>query len=78
MTYLSDSDLMSPEETLSVYLDTLKTMDSKQMGNYLGLESLLNTSDSAKNSLHQLLSIRLTKLLIIRSPVAIFKVTMLS
>ena len=51
MTYLSDSDLMSPEETLSVYLDTLKTMDSKQMGNYLGLESLLNTSDSAKNSI---------------------------
>ena len=51
MTYLSDSDLMSPEKTLSVYLDTLKTMDSKQMGNYLGLESLLNTSDSAKNSI---------------------------
>ena len=24
MTYLSDSDLMSPEETLSVYLDTSK------------------------------------------------------
>lgn len=51
MTYLSDSDLMSPEKTLSVYLDTLKTMDSTQMGNYLGLESLLNTSDSAKNSI---------------------------
>lgn len=51
MTYLSDSDLMSPEKTLSVYFDTLKTMNSKQMGNYLGLESLLNTSDSAKNSI---------------------------
>ena len=51
MTYLSDSDLVSPEETLSIYLDTLKTMDSTQMGNYLGLESLLNTSDSAKNSI---------------------------
>lgn len=51
MTYLSDSDLMSPEETLTVYLNTLKTMDSEQMGNYLGLESLLNTSDSAKNSI---------------------------
>ena len=51
MTYLSDSDLMSPEKTLSVYLDTLKTMDSTQMGDYLGLESLLNTSDSAKNSI---------------------------
>lgn len=51
MTYLSDSDLISPEETLTVYLNTLKTMDSEQMGNYLGLESLLNTSDSAKNSI---------------------------
>ena len=51
MTYLSDSDLSPPEETLSIYLDTLKTMDSTQMGNYLGLESLLNTSDSAKNSI---------------------------
>lgn len=51
MTYLSDSDLIPPEETLSIYLDTLKTMDSTQMGNYLGLESLLNTSDSAKNSI---------------------------
>lgn len=51
MTYLSDSDLMTPEKTLAVYLDTLKTMDLDQMGNYLGLESLLNTSDSAKNSI---------------------------
>lgn len=51
MTYLSDSDLMTPEKTLTVYLDTLKTMDVDQMGNYLGLESLLNTSDSAKNSI---------------------------
>ena len=51
MTYLSDSDLITPEKTLAVYLDTLKTMDLDQMGNYLGLESLLNTSDSAKNSI---------------------------
>ena len=72
MTYLSDSDLMSPEETLSVYLDTLKTMDSKQMGNYLGLESLLNTSDSAKNSIASALVDQVHKTL------AIFKVTMLS
>ena len=40
ITYLSDSDLLSPEETLTVYLNTLKTMDTEQMGNYLGLESL--------------------------------------
>lgn len=51
MTYLSDSDLLSPEETLAVYLNTLKTMNLDQMSNYLGVESLLNTSDAAKSSI---------------------------
>lgn len=51
MTHLSDSDLLSPEETLTVYLETLKTMDLDQMSNYLGIESLLNTSDDAKSSI---------------------------
>lgn len=51
ITYLSDSDLLTPEETLTVYLDTLKTMDQDQMSNYLGLESLLSTSDEAKNAI---------------------------
>lgn len=51
ITYLSDSDLLTPEETLTVYLNTLKTMDQDQMSNYLGLESLLTTSDAAKNSI---------------------------
>ena len=51
MTYLSDSDLLSPEDTLTVYLKTLKKMDTKQMGNYLGLESLMNSADSDKNSI---------------------------
>lgn len=51
ITYLSDSDLLTPEETLTVYLNTLKTMDQDQMSNYLGLESLLSTSDAAKNSI---------------------------
>ena len=40
MTYLSDNNLLSPEETLTVYLNTLKTMNTEQMGNYLGIESL--------------------------------------
>ncbi|WP_253288325.1 hypothetical protein [Blautia sp. MSJ-19] len=51
MTDLSNNDLLSPEETLTVYLNTLKTMDTVQMGNYLGIESLLNTSDTDKNSI---------------------------
>ena len=51
MTYLSDNNLLSPEETLTVYLNTLKTMNTEQIGNYLGIESLFNTSDTDKNSI---------------------------
>ena len=50
ITYLSDPDLVPPAETLTVYLKTLQEMDVKQMANYLGLDSILNTSDSAKNA----------------------------
>lgn len=51
ITYLPDPDLVPPAETLTVYLKTLQEMDVKQMANYLGLDSILNTSDSAKNAI---------------------------
>lgn len=51
ITYLSDPDLVPPAETLTVYLKKLQEMDVKQMANYLGLDSILNTSDSAKNAI---------------------------
>ena len=51
ITYLSVPDLVPPAETLTVYLKTLQEMDVKQMANYLGLDSILNTSDSAKNAI---------------------------
>lgn len=51
ITYLSDPDLVPPAETLTVYLKTLQEMDVKQMANYLGLDSIPNTSDSAKNAI---------------------------
>lgn len=51
ITYLSDPDLVPPAETLTVYLKTLQEMDVKQMAHYLGLDSILNTSDSAKNAI---------------------------
>lgn len=51
MTYLSDNDLLSPEDTLTIYFKTLKSMDMKQMSNYLGVESILNTDDSAKRKI---------------------------
>lgn len=49
--YLSDPDILPPEDTLAVYLNTLKTMDTDEMSNYLGVESILNTSDEAKQAI---------------------------
>lgn len=51
ITYLSDPDLVPPDETLGVYLKTLQEMDVQQMSNYLGLDSILNTSDPVKNTI---------------------------
>lgn len=51
ITYLSDPDLVPPDKTLDIYLKTLQDMDVQQMANYLGLDSILNTSDSAKNAI---------------------------
>lgn len=51
ITYLSDPDLVPPDETLGVYLKTLQEMDVQQMSNYLGLDSILNTSDPAKSAI---------------------------
>ena len=48
ITYLSDPDLVPADETLAIYLKTLQEMDVQQMSNYLGLDSILNTSDPAK------------------------------
>lgn len=48
LTYLSDNNILSPRETLSVYFDAIKTMDSETMSYYLGIESLLQTEDTEK------------------------------
>ena len=55
MTYLSDPNLLSPEDTLAVYLKTLKKMDKDDMSNFLGVESILNTEDAPKNDIAQAL-----------------------
>lgn len=51
ITYLSDPDILSPEDTLKVYLNTLKKMDTQKMCSYLGVSSLLNTEDEIKNEI---------------------------
>ena len=56
ISYLSDPDILSPEDTLDVYLKTLKKMDSKEMSNYLGLESILTDEDPAKQDIAEALA----------------------
>lgn len=48
---LADPDILSPEDTLTVYLDTLEKLDLKEMSSYLGVVNIMNTSDSSKNSI---------------------------
>ena len=51
MTKLADSDILPPEDTLSVYLETLKEMNVEEMSSFLGVESLLNSTDAQKNAI---------------------------
>ena len=55
MVYLSDPDILSPEDTLSVYFNTLKKMNLEEMSSYLGVLNIMNTSDSVKNSIAEAL-----------------------
>ena len=52
---LSDSDILSPQATLAVYLDTLKKMNLDEMSSYLGVLSIKNTSDTSRNSIAEAL-----------------------
>lgn len=51
IAYLADPDILSPENTLAVYLDTLRKLDFKEMISYLGVVNIMNTDDTAKNSI---------------------------
>lgn len=51
MTYLSDPGILSPDETLSIYLDSIKNMDENQLKNYLGIDSLFTNNDTEKLSI---------------------------
>mgnify|MGYP004528206883 FL=1 len=48
MNYLSDPDILSPEDTLTVYFNTLKNMSEEELGNYLAADSIVNSGDSEK------------------------------
>ena len=48
MNYLTDPDILSPEDTLTVYFDTLKDMSTEELGNYLNADSIVSSGDSEK------------------------------
>ena len=53
ISYLSDSELISPGETLRIYLEALSKMDIEQMSTFLGLENLLHSEDAGKSTIAQ-------------------------
>ena len=55
ITCLSDSEILSPKETLHVYLNTIKNMNIDQMANFMGLNGLLNSDAAGKNETAQAL-----------------------
>ena len=58
---LADPDILSPEDTLTVYLDTLQKLNLKEMTSYLGVVNIMNTSDTAKNSIASALAEQIHK-----------------
>lgn len=55
MNNLTDPDILSPEDTILVYLNTLKNMSTEELGNYLNADSIISTEDPAKISLAEAL-----------------------
>lgn len=51
MASLSDPDILSATDTLTIYLETLKEMNKAQMCSLLGAESLSDGQDTAKNAI---------------------------
>ena len=58
---LANPDILSSEDTLTVYLDTLQKLDLKEMTSYLGVVNIMNTSDTAKNSIASALAEQIHK-----------------
>ena len=50
MNDLTDPDILSPEDTILVYLNTLKNMSAEELGNYLNADSIISTEDPARIS----------------------------
>lgn len=51
LTYLSDPNILTPSETVDVYMKTLKKMDAQQLNTYLNLDSVLATEDEQEKEI---------------------------
>lgn len=51
ISYIANSELLTPQETVEIYFSTFKEMDTQQMTNFLGVSTLLNTEDAGSDSL---------------------------
>ena len=51
LTYLSDPNILTPSETVDVYMKTLKKMDTEQLNTYLNLDAVLNTDDEQEKEI---------------------------
>ncbi|MBQ9064307.1 MAG: hypothetical protein IJ123_02550 [Blautia sp.] len=52
ITWLSDSYILTPEETLNIYLNTIRKMNIDDLCNYLGIAELINNSDDTLSSIY--------------------------
>lgn len=48
---LSDPDILSPEDTLKIYLKAIKKMDAEEMSNFLGINTVLQQDDSSRRAI---------------------------
>ena len=48
---LSDPEILSPEDTLKIYLKAIKKMDATEMSNFLGISSVLEQDDASRKAI---------------------------
>lgn len=60
ITHLADPDILSPAETLSIYLDALTNMDAEQLYRYLQLENVPDPNDPNQTKIAKALVAQIT------------------
>jgi len=61
LTYMSDSNLLSPKQVVKIHFDTIKKFDAEQLNRYLSLDSLLNTDNTYTSSIAHALAEQIHK-----------------